>query len=114
MLLADDNGAFIRDDISGVADVLAQLRIIEQLECCFLEGWGFGGFSYADAHWVASSSVDARISARCTVLTPVRWRCSPPKICMRQEFRRPCRLRLAYFPRSEAYRRAWPLRHRRS
>src|SRR6185437_13388386 len=83
--LANHFGALVADNTGGVANVVAQLRIAEQTRRGFGKVRGLGSFTYSNAHNAFPSSVEARISARCRRLTPVRCRLSAPPMCMRQE-----------------------------
>src|SRR5271154_78659 len=74
----DDPGALGRGDAGCMADILAELRVLQE----FVSGSGEVTFGPVDlgrsggVHGV--ESLDASISAKCAVRTKVRWRCSEP------------------------------------
>src|SRR5215471_12294987 len=83
--LADNVVSLVADHMRRMAHVVAQLAVFQRAACGLLERGRLSGFANANAHTNGSPSVDASTSAICAVLTPVRPRCSAPKICMRQE-----------------------------
>src|SRR5690348_5326318 len=86
--LSDHGGALALDHVRRVSDIGAQLCVMQKRESRLLKGGRLGGIGDADGHVVPSSGslpVEARISAMWAVRMPVFWRCSPPKMCIRQE-----------------------------
>src|SRR5262249_48366719 len=83
--LAHNFVAFIANDVGGVAHVVAQLAIFQRMTRGFLKRRRLCRLTNADAHANGSPSVEASTSAMCAVFTPVRPRCSEPKICIRHE-----------------------------
>src|SRR5690606_32124162 len=85
--LLDDRGAALADRGGRAAQVRAQLRVGQ------LAAGGYRERRWVEAHARSSpvgaggwaSSVEARISARCTARTPVCRRASPPPMCSRHE-----------------------------
>src|SRR5437868_3409528 len=84
--LAGDFEAFVADRGGGLAQVPAQSGVSQR----GARGLRKGGCTQPDqavggARHRVSPSVEARISARCRVRTPLRRRVRPPPMCMRQE-----------------------------
>src|ERR1700733_4573569 len=80
--LANDARALGLNHIRGMTKILTQLRIGHRGSGRHRKSWRGGGIEwprikYRTSHTVAPSS-PARISARCSVFTPVRWRCRAP------------------------------------
>src|SRR5271156_5691721 len=74
----DDPGAFGASNAGRMADVLAELRVLEQFvgSSWKVSPWPVDLVRSGGVHCV--ESLDASIPAKCAVRTKVRWRCSEP------------------------------------
>ena len=68
----DYPGAFVANDVGRTADILANLRVGDQLFCGDRKVRRRSGFADSNAHETSPASVEARISARWRQRIPVR------------------------------------------
>src|SRR5258708_13347875 len=83
--LAHDFAPLVANYVRGMADVVAQLAVLQRFPRRLGKRARLRGPADADAHANGSPSVEASTSAMCAVLTPGRSRWSAPKMCIRQD-----------------------------